>query len=266
MKYIQIDTKENLVVHQQAIANLFSNSFDDRSIDDTWSWAYLDNPTGEPLVTLCYEGDDLVGHYAVIPMPLVKGSGETNAYLSMTTMVATTHRGCGLFGELAKATYAMALDCGVDFVMGFPNQNSLPGFKRKLQWDIPESDFVATINKVQLLDFAKKNKVKQQGMLNLDLHNESLRDWRLSRPGGAYHWEGGCAWKVHLGQVDLIWYDGNSVLDVLPSNMPINLLMHSSEMRYLEHKSFNYQFGGLGLNIGFNASEIGLCMAISDLF
>ena len=61
MKYMQINTKESLVVHQEAIASLFSDSFGDRTIDETWAWAYLENPTGEPLVTLCYEGDALVG-------------------------------------------------------------------------------------------------------------------------------------------------------------------------------------------------------------
>jgi hypothetical protein len=266
VKYVQVDTKENLVAHQEAIARLFSDSFGDRSIDQTWSWAYLQNPTGEPLVTLCYEGDALVGHYAVIPMPLVSNSCRRNAYLSMTTMVATTHRKLGLFSELAQATYGMAMDCGADFIMGFPNQNSAPGFRKRLNWNLPHSDFVATISKDQLVDFIKQNKVKSQDMLKLDLQNVPVRNWRLSRPGTTYHWEGGCVWKIHSGQIDLIWYDSNSVLEVLPSNLPINLLMHSSELQYLEYKSFDYQFGGLGMNDDFNPSEIARDMAISDLF
>jgi hypothetical protein len=266
VKYVQVDTKENLVAHQEAIAGLFSDSFGDRSIDQTWSWAYLQNPTGEPLVTLCYEDDVLVGHYAVIPMPLVIDSHRKNSYLSMTTMVATTHRKFGLFNKLAKTTYGMAMDCGADFIMGFPNQNSIPGFRKRLNWNLPQTDFVATISKDQLVGFVRNNKVKQQDILKLDLQNEVVRNWRLNRPGVTYYWEGGSAWKIHLGQIDLIWYDDNSVLELLPNNLPINLLMHSSERQYLKHKSFDYQFGGLGMNSVFNPAEIARDMALSDLF
>jgi len=42
--------------------------------------------------------------------------------------------------------------------------------------------------------------------------------------------------------------------------------MHSSERQYFKHKSFDYQFGGLGLNGFFNPSKIARDMALSDLF
>ena len=103
-------------------------------------------------------------------------------------------------------------------------------------------------------------------MLKLDFHDPLVRSWRLSRPGYEYFWESGCAWKRHLNQIDLIWYDENSDLGVLPDKLPVNLLLDASEMEYFEYKEFDYQFGGLGIKNDFIPSKIFRAMAISDVF
>ncbi|QQR87486.1 MAG: GNAT family N-acetyltransferase [Flavobacteriales bacterium] len=50
------------------------------------------------------------------------------------TMTAPDHQRKGLFVRLARATYELAQREQVDFVFGFPNENSLPGFRDKLGW------------------------------------------------------------------------------------------------------------------------------------
>lgn len=266
MRYIEVRTKGELVPHQEAIEGLFVECFNHKSIDDIWKWAYLDNPNGEPLVTLCYEEETLVGHYAIIPMPLANHSWKKNSYLSMTTMVATSYRKFGLFSELAHYTYKMAAERGVDFIIGFPNSNSIPGFKKRLNWNLPPTDFVASLDKNQLSDYRYRNKSDFADLFRLDLRDEVIRNWRLSRPGSTYHWSGGVAWKIHNGQIDLIWEDESSDLESLPENLPINLIVPWTSTYLLEYKSFQYQFGGFSINSDFKPSEIARQMAISDLF
>lgn len=50
------------------------------------------------------------------------------------TMTDPTHQGKGLFIKLAMMTYDYVKNNGVKFIFGFPNQNSYPGFIKKLNW------------------------------------------------------------------------------------------------------------------------------------
>lgn len=50
------------------------------------------------------------------------------------TMTHSAHTGKGLFTSLALKTYEYCRENGVQLVFGFPNQNSYPGFVKKLGW------------------------------------------------------------------------------------------------------------------------------------
>ena len=50
------------------------------------------------------------------------------------TMTHPQHTGKGLFTQLAKKTYETAKGEGIEFIFGFPNKNSFPGFIKKLNW------------------------------------------------------------------------------------------------------------------------------------
>lgn len=74
-------------------------------------------------------------YYGVFPTRLTNPLGRSvRAAQSGATMTHPEHQGQGLFTKLAERTYESARDSGVDFVFGFPNQNSYPGFTRKLKW------------------------------------------------------------------------------------------------------------------------------------
>jgi hypothetical protein len=265
MKTITITSKKDLLEHRPGIEELFSNSFGQRALGNVWDWAYLDNPNGEPVVTLCYEKDRLVGHYAIVPMPLSCKNLHKRSYVSMTTMVAESHRKFGLFTQLAKECYGIATDNGVDFVFGFPNSQSTPGFRKRLNWNLPESDYVATIDKTKLLAAAKVGSFDKTGLLGLDLNDPVIRSWRLSRPGSTYTFDQGIAFKRHQYSVDLLWWECPEALASLPDETTINILVLASSG--LEpNRQFDYQFGGIGLRSNFCATAINREMAISDLF
>lgn len=72
--------------------------------------------------------------YGVFPCFLKYKGQLYYAAQSGDTMTRKEHQGKGLFVALAKETYNYAQNAGVKVVFGFPNENSYPGFVRKLDW------------------------------------------------------------------------------------------------------------------------------------
>lgn len=266
MEIFTINSKAALLEHKFNIETLFLECFGDRLSLELWNWAYISNPNGEPLVSLCYDGERLVGHYAMVPLPVSGAAGTRNSYLSMTTMVASSHRQHGLFVKLAGVTYAQAVAQGVDFVMGFPNAMSTPGFRNKLGWDLPPADHVVKVDKSHLLDPAVRARLARQGRVGLDLMDETLRAWRLAKPGMRYVWGDGIAYKEFEGGVDLVYFASPDVLEQLPDGQPVTLLVPHDAGLFDQHKVFDYQFGGLSLKQGFVPGEIDRQMCLSDVF
>ena len=79
------------------------------------------------------EGEN-AAYYGVFPITLSIGSDDYLIAQSGDTMTAPAHRKQGLFVRLAEETYALCRKLGIQFVFGFPNENSFPGFKRNLNW------------------------------------------------------------------------------------------------------------------------------------
>lgn len=73
-------------------------------------------------------------YYGVFPSKLTYQGKELIAAQSGDTMTHPNHRGKGLFITLAKMSYDLAKTLGVEFIYGFPNDNSYPGFVKKLDW------------------------------------------------------------------------------------------------------------------------------------
>jgi hypothetical protein len=80
------------------------------------------------------ESNEPSAFYGVFPMRLRYGNNNYVIAQSGDTMTAPNHRNKGLFVQLAKMTYELARNRSVALVFGFPNENSLPGFQRKLDW------------------------------------------------------------------------------------------------------------------------------------
>src|ERR1700754_269595 len=79
-----------------------------------------------------------IAYYGVIPT-LISYSGKTILMAqSADTMTHPQFRYAGLFTALAKQTFDLCTTEGIKLIFGFPNQNSLPGFIGKLNWQITE--------------------------------------------------------------------------------------------------------------------------------
>lgn len=92
--------------------------------------------------------------YGVIPCRFRIGGEVHLAAQSADTMTHPDHRKKGLFIQLAKLTYELARQEGIQFIFGFPNQNSYPGFF-KLKWHFVERPMQLFILKGSAIPWAK---------------------------------------------------------------------------------------------------------------
>lgn len=84
---------------------------------------------------LAYDNENkAAAFYGVYPYMTAYKGKQYLAAQSGDTMTHPKHVGKGLFTTLAKMTYELAKQEGIQFIFGFPNENSLPGFVRKLSW------------------------------------------------------------------------------------------------------------------------------------
>jgi len=114
-----------------AIAGLDRLVFQRERGPEVWLWRYRDAPDGPGIVELAWDGDKLVGHYAVSPTTLLVDGREVRGWLSGDTMTHPDYRARGLFPALAERARAQM---GPSFWYGFPNAQSHRTFVDKLGW------------------------------------------------------------------------------------------------------------------------------------
>ena len=143
--------------------------------------------------------NEAAGYYGVFPM-LASISGKTVLVAqSGDTMTHPKHQGKGLFIHLAKITYELAGSEGIDFVFGFPNKNSYPGFKKKLDWVFYKNIHVYSIA-TRSIPFDKL--FKKSGFFESAYHKYVLKKLRKHLtdevvPNSLQQQEPGCGYIVH---------------------------------------------------------------------
>lgn len=120
---------------EKYILELFKNSFGKSMSLEYWKWRFLQNPFDESTyISLMWDKQKLVGHYAVSPVQMVFEGKLKKTCLSMTTMTHRDYFGRGIFSKLSENLYAKLKSEGFEMVWGFPNNNSHYGFKKNLSW------------------------------------------------------------------------------------------------------------------------------------
>lgn len=269
METAVITNKNELLSYKEHILTLFYDVFGCRMPSDLWDWAYVNNPFGDPCVALAFD-NGLVGHYAVIPYPLSGGIGyQYCSYLSMTTMVSFSHRKHNLFAMLANEVYSEIKKTDADWVMGFPNKKSAPGFRKRLNWEVLSADYIVTVDfdsLSEMIESEKRYGINEKHRLFADFNNERFREWRLSKPGVEYNWGEGLVYKLHEGAIDVIGYNKLEDLHKLPSALLYNILVPPNFVTGKEISSVEYMFGGLSLNKTFSPGDVSRQMGLSDVF
>jgi GNAT superfamily N-acetyltransferase len=98
------------------------------------AWRFTATPAGVIPGMVALDGDRIVASYTAWPVSLYLGGELVQGAQSMDTMTDPDYRGRGLFVTLAAASYDYMAARGYDLIYGFPNDNSFPGFMRRLAW------------------------------------------------------------------------------------------------------------------------------------
>lgn len=143
---------------------------------DNIEWQFLNNPKKCAFVKIAFdeERDTVAAIYAASCIDFtIEGNIEIGTQ-SLDTITDLDYRGKGLFTNLAKSVYKEATENNVAFVYGFPNGNSVHGFKKKLGWVIldPVPFLIKPLNtkyftkKLRFLKFLPNLKLSFQKSIN----------------------------------------------------------------------------------------------------
>lgn len=266
--YVDINCKKSLWEKEKEISQLFLESFGRTLSIDEWRWFYIDNPIGDPYVTLFYENQKLLGHYAVLPTLLNYRGKSFVAYRSMTTMVHPDGRGKGLFTEMAKRVYSTLKADNASLVYGFPNANSAPGFIRNLGWTLLAPDHVCDFNGGEILENnLLQDALLQQADIEWDSGDGRQASWRHAMPGARVTSSLGLVTKEYHGILNILHIarEGLSAIDA-HQNYRVLISRDYLEKTGPNASSFDYQFGYRVFDESFNKVDFRRELIMSDVF
>lgn len=250
-----IKNKSELLMYKKEILELFVKCFDQELDSELWDWAYIQNPNGDPIASLFFHEDKLVGHYAVIPISLICSGDEVRAVLSMTTMVDKAYRRYGLFIEQAEMVYEYAQSIGVQLVYGFPNKNSAPGFKKRLNWKIEDDWYIASLKREQFFF------VQEKGGIKFNVEKKNNIDWRLSKPKQKYNvLNEGLILKEFGDCFDVVFFENESISSL--GEGKYNVLLNSAD----QNCGVNYLFGYHFFDSKLKDAAFKVDLIMSDIF
>lgn len=121
--------------------SIYKNCFDENDSPKELKvidWQFLKTPVDKKFVSICIDqtNEKTAAIYAVFPIKFKISETTYLATQSLDTITDINYRGKGLFIKLAKDVYQKAKDDAAALVYGFPNGNSIHGFKTKLGWEV----------------------------------------------------------------------------------------------------------------------------------
>jgi hypothetical protein len=163
----------NLVFKKNIRAQYLHNKYETSAFGIQYLGYIAFSPSGLP-----------IAFYGVLPCQFKLKGQIVLAAQSADTMTHPEYRKQGWLYTLAQKTYELAKVYDIKFIFGFPNQNSLPGFK-KLGWQFQKESLLLFIIDVKVIPFAKlsrkSNAIKYLYNLWADivLRNLSIKNMEL---------------------------------------------------------------------------------------
>ncbi|WP_352421866.1 GNAT family N-acetyltransferase [Proteiniphilum sp.] len=104
-------------------------------------WKFRDNPYGEAILACAEEDEKIVGCVAYGMQPFWLKGEKREAVLSFETFVHPQYQGKGIFSNLIELGEKEVISKKIDFMLNFPNSNSLRGFLKKGWKSIDNPDY-----------------------------------------------------------------------------------------------------------------------------
>lgn len=119
------------------IAQLFKCTFGQPFDRQLWEQYYRHNPYGAPQVVLAVEGEQVVGHYGLVPQLLRDGGGRMVLYyLAITLMVAPAYQHGEVFVRLVREVHRVAQASRAEFLLAFFNEQSFTPMTTLFRWNL----------------------------------------------------------------------------------------------------------------------------------
>jgi len=192
-----LDIKEYKKGDEIGILDLFESVFNKKMSLEYWEWRFIKNPIHKnPMITLMWDDDKIVGHYAISPNKMQINDKTYLAALSMTTMTHPKYSGRGIFTKLATSLYKKEFERSeLSLVWGFPNNNSHRGFIKNLKWknacviptltlDVPSFKYIES-NKIDSF-----REVKSISLDNVKVHDKCVQNYdiKLNKDLNYFNW------------------------------------------------------------------------------
>lgn len=209
-------TNEVSEVEKETYCRVFCQVYGERpNMDWHYEKKYSKNPYGDSLIVFCYDEEVCVAIQAFMRNDL---NGRM-AFESGDSATISSHRGKGIFSSLVRAGVAALPKEAI--VYGFPNDNSLPAF-RKLGWHIGERE--------------KSTFFKNEYLSDKDFIDQKYLEWMLDGKNEFYYYnrQGQCLLleykKANIYQV--IGYGNANAIMSIPgiqkARFPILFIHHIS--------------------------------------
>ncbi len=117
---------------EAGIRNLFHLVFNKKMSVEHGDWQYTKNPAGESIIYVADSGQDVVGHFALMPVRMKIGDQNCIGGYTLDAMTHPDYKRQGIFPTLAKEIYGRAVERGMHFLYAFENENSYPPVIAKL--------------------------------------------------------------------------------------------------------------------------------------
>lgn len=114
---------------------VFNKAFNTSIKKDSWKYKHLVNPHNlQPLMFGAYDNEKLVGVNCFMPMTFQFNNEKYKIAQSCDSAVDPDYRNKGVFTNIIMYAEQQLAELGYDALIGFPNDNSYPGFK-KMGWE-----------------------------------------------------------------------------------------------------------------------------------
>ncbi|MBA7530002.1 hypothetical protein ES705_22204 [subsurface metagenome] len=160
------EPKEYVLGHENDIVELMQKDIQIRGSKaifnkEFWEWKYKNNNAGFfqnwILLAKSKTSEKIGGHYTAIPVELMANGNTVLSAQSVDTLTHVNFRKQGIFTGLAQLCYGELVRDHIDIIYGYPNDNSYPGFVKKLDWNhifvVKEVVFILNPKKIAELKF-----------------------------------------------------------------------------------------------------------------
>jgi hypothetical protein len=115
---------------ERAIVKLLNSTFENWGDLEYWKWRYKKNPAGSPIIWVAQVGDEIVGHYSIIPVIMKVGNAYVTGSFACHAATHRDYREKGVFSSVVNRCLQDAGEKAIPITYGFANTGLGPTYER----------------------------------------------------------------------------------------------------------------------------------------